>query len=97
MTEQTKKFIEASDIVGMRFECSHEGCGAVLVLPLKPESLMGDVIKSCPSCGREWAVERSTGARGQDSRQLFKTLVEAIKGIRYAPVKFSFSLEISAD
>lgn len=95
MTEQTKRFIAVSDIVGLRFECTHDQCGAVLVLPLKPEALKGDALTKCPSCGQEWAVEHTVGAKGRDSRHLFKTLVETAKGISDAPVKFSFSLEIA--
>jgi hypothetical protein len=96
MTEQTKRFVELSDIAGLRFECSHDSCGAELILPFKLESLRGEVLTKCPSCGREWAVEHKSGAegKGKDSRPNFKNLVETIGAISASPVKFVFSLEL---
>jgi len=94
MTECTKRFIEVADIVGLRFECTHEGCGASLALPLKPEILKEETLIRCPSCGREWAVENKSGSRGFDSRAAFKTLVKALDEVRNAHSNFSFSLEL---
>jgi len=97
MTEQTKRFIAVSDIRALRFRCSHDSCEAELILPFKIESLRGEVLTKCPSCGREWAVEHKSGAegKGKDSRPHFKALVEAMDAISAAPIKFSFSLEIT--
>lgn len=81
--------------MGLRFECAHEQCGATLVLPFNAESLKGDVLTKCPSCGLEWAVEHTSGAKGRDSRQFYKGLVETAKLVANAPVKFYFSLEIA--
>jgi hypothetical protein len=94
MTEQTKRFIAISDIVGLRFECAHEGCGAALILPFKASALKEDTLVSCPGCGREWAVERKSGERGADSRSVFKGLVQAAEAVSGARPRFNFSLEI---
>jgi hypothetical protein len=95
MTEQTKRFIAVSDIVGLRFECAHEGCGATLILPFKAEALKIDTLVSCPGCGREWAVERKTGEKGADSRSTFKGFVQAAEAVSGARPRFHFSLEIT--
>lgn len=95
MTEQTKRFISVGDVVGLRFECVHDGCGAVLVLPVKPEALRGEALSKCPSCGQSWAVESKSGSKGYDLRPLFKTLIETFKSISEKPADFSFSLEIA--
>jgi hypothetical protein len=94
MTEHTKRFIEMVDIVGLRFECAHEGCGASLALPLKPEIIKDETLTKCPSCGREWALENKSGGRGFDSRAVFKSLVKAIDEVHKARSGFSFSLEL---
>jgi hypothetical protein len=95
VTEQTKRFIAVSDIIGLRFECAHEDCGSELILPFKADALRTETLTSCPACGREWAVERKSGEPGADSRSTFKKFVQAAEAVSTARPLFKFSLEIA--
>jgi hypothetical protein len=52
VTSQTKKFIELSDIVALRFSCNH--CGASLSLSLLKD-VREDRLRQCPNCYQPWA------------------------------------------
>jgi len=65
------------------------------VLPFKKDAIKENLLASCPSCEREWAVEHKMGARGEDSREVFAALVKALDAISSVRPKFKFSLEIA--
>jgi len=59
MTAQTKHYIEVSDIIALRCECSDNGCHAVLTLPLTRD--VGKHLLRCPVCNRRWTeLENNT-------------------------------------
>src|SRR5580700_4119964 len=60
MTSQTKKYIEFSDIIGLRLECKKCGCALLLGLEKDPPTVetflsnSNKVLSSCPTCGATW-------------------------------------------
>lgn len=60
MTNQTKNFIELSDLIGIQLECKKETCGVSLlvsgaaILSLSDPNNM--TLAKCPSCGAAWTV-----------------------------------------
>jgi hypothetical protein len=59
MTSQTKKFIDPSDILGLRLQCQHPECQATVLLPLdKPMNTPR--LASCPLCLRSWLTGSSS-------------------------------------
>jgi hypothetical protein len=60
MTTDTKKFIEFSDIVGLRLHCKNDKCGtSLLVNDANIASLAGEhstTLNRCPLCGSGWTV-----------------------------------------
>jgi transcription elongation factor Elf1 len=97
MTKQTKHFIELSDIVALRFDCTH--CGASLSLSLK--SIDARKLRNCPNCNEPWAF-----ADGQFSIE--KKIEELAASLRWMeqfmqggegsriPRKFNVLLETAA-
>jgi len=60
MTIQTKRYIELSDIISIRFTCNH--CAATLSLVASDYKLtqgkdakQNYFLRTCPSCGKYWA------------------------------------------
>jgi hypothetical protein len=60
MTTDTKKFIEFSDIIGLRLHCKNAKCGtSLLVNDSNMESLADQhsmTLARCPLCGTGWTV-----------------------------------------
>jgi hypothetical protein len=60
MTTDTKKFIEFSDIIGLRLHCKNEKCGtSLLINDSNIASLAADhsmTLARCPLCGNGWTV-----------------------------------------
>jgi hypothetical protein len=56
MTTQTKRFIELSDILALRFECKHCGC-ELLISSLHDMSKREEQgkLNDCPVCRKPWA------------------------------------------
>lgn len=57
MTSQTKRYIELSDVLALRFTC--KGCGSALDIPIsKPLNGREDKEKlnTCPVCLQRWAL-----------------------------------------
>jgi hypothetical protein len=92
MTSQTKKFIELSDIVGLRFECKNKECRAILTLPLLDYSNLNHPLQKCPNCGTGWAV---LGTAGFES--YIEKFVESTKRMAEQPFGFSFMLELKEE
>jgi hypothetical protein len=88
MTTQTKKYIELSDIVGLRFACKNEKCGAVLTLPLAENINLTHPLQKCPHCGVGWAVINGSGYEGYVQR-----FIEGIKRMEQ-PFGFALTLEL---
>jgi hypothetical protein len=65
MTSQTKKFIELSDIVGLRVKCRNPKCDTSLIVGdtniLSIADPNKDVLFQCPSCGTGWTVPSVAG------------------------------------
>jgi len=92
MTSQTKKFIEVADIIGLRFECRNEHCGASLTLTMLEAINRNSPLKECPNCGKQWA--RLTDA---DYQPVFQALVDNLRKIAAAPIGCAFALEIKPE
>ena len=60
MTTDTKKFIEFSDIIGLRIHCKNEKCGTSLLINDANMASLADqhntALRECPVCGAGWAV-----------------------------------------
>ena|ERR1700683_4369482 len=89
MVSQTKKFIELSDIIAFRFECS--ACGAYATMPF------GDfrrVPRACVNCGVEWEAPHA-----QYVHETFQRLGEAMRNAQHmaADRKILFTLEIKGE
>jgi hypothetical protein len=54
MTIQAKRFIELSDIIGLRLRCAE--CDAELLLPLAHE-LRVKKLRNCPHCNAGWTTK----------------------------------------
>src|ERR1035438_6338119 len=58
MTVQTKRFIDVTDILAIRFTC--KTCGATMSLPITDSKLTNGapastLLNECPSCHERWA------------------------------------------
>jgi hypothetical protein len=83
MTSQTQKFIEMSDIIGLRFQCTHQDCGAVLLLSMtKPLEVKR--LATCPHCNRPWL--RTNGGTVElllaECMEKLRTLDSELKGYK---------------
>jgi|SRR5271156_3298054 len=95
MTSQTKKFMELSDILSLRFECKH--CGSELLI-----SSLRDIDKKeeqgklndCPVCRREWA--RVNGSSSESVIAKFLTALNKLRSeLDTFPFGFSLTLELT--
>jgi len=103
MTIQTKRYIELSDIISIRFTCNH--CAATLsLLASDPKLTQGKdspqnyFLKTCPSCGKYWADNQ--GANYEVTVREFTTALERLRAVLHNHVVnfrpgFSLTLEIS--
>ena len=92
MTSQTRKFIEIADIVGLRFECKNEQCGASLSLPFHQGINRTDTLERCPHCGKQWGMLTNA-----DYTVNFKRLLDLLRTISDAPIGCRFSFEIKPE
>lgn len=94
MTTQTKKFIEPSDILGLRLECAD--CHATLLLPISNDVKIKQLYV-CPHCQRPWV--RLPGATAEiaiaECMAHIRTLSGMLSGGQYNG--FTLSLEIKQD
>src|SRR5690242_17867559 len=95
MTTYTKRFIELSDVIGMRFKCRH--CGAVMELPVK--QFEDAVLDSCPNCKEDWALIRTKSPGNPinlkaDFIRICNAIMGAEKAAKSEQIGFSFLLEV---
>lgn len=88
MTSQTKKFIETSDLLALRFECK---CSLTVVIPI---SKYKEMPITCPNCGHEFAEHVNTSVQ-----QVFSGLIAALERAQQTAQArgFKFSLEVRDD
>jgi hypothetical protein len=86
MTSQTKRFIETSDILGMRFECS---CGTSVIIPIASYQSMPTVCATCDVQFSDYS-DRSV-------QEAFAGVVSALRRAQNTADrrKFKFALEIT--
>jgi transcription elongation factor Elf1 len=94
MTEETKKFIELSDVLSLRLECRH--CGSGLSISSCRDMMRREEqgkLSNCPVCGREWA---SIG--GSSCEMTIAQFVDCLNKLRGTlksfPAGFLLTLEI---
>ena len=88
MTNQTKQFIELSDILAFRFECP--SCHCSTIIPLKGFNV---VPARCPNgCGREWEQLHTHGIT-----ESFREWIGAMELVRdrTSQLGLLFSIEIT--
>jgi hypothetical protein len=97
MTSQTKKFIELSDISGLRLECKQCGCSLLIEIEREEgtiENLLAknnNVLASCPTCGAEWAeFQRGTVMYDSEIKDFFRQL----RDLRKLTSKFGCALTL---
>ena len=94
MASQDKHYIELGDILSLRCDCTHEQCGASLILPLT-ENLARSLVV-CPKCGQAWAGQQN-GAHGMAINGFARALGD-LKGQAAAPdFHLNLYLEIASD
>lgn len=94
MTSQTKKFLDFSDILSLRFKCNH--CASELLISsfrdLEKREEQGK-LNNCPVCGREWASIGGSSCELTIAR--FLTALNKLRNELSAfPAGFSLMLEI---
>jgi uncharacterized Zn finger protein len=92
MTSQTKKYIELSDIIGLRFECKNAECGASLTLPMLEDINRTHPLQKCPNCGQVWVQFADSTYELE-----FKKLVSTLRIIANAAMGCRFTLEINPE
>lgn len=80
MTVQTKRFIELSDILGLRIECRGCGCSITMLNEadaidtiLRPDS---SVLVSCPSCRKKWTSLEGYNNYDSEMKEFFRRFRE---------------------
>jgi hypothetical protein len=102
MTSQTKKFIELSDIVGLRLECKTCGCALLIEISRTDGTLenllakTNSVLSQCPTCGSQW-TSAPTGLLAFDSE--VKELFRQMRDLKKIEAKFGclLTLEIKGE
>jgi hypothetical protein len=107
MTIQTKRFIDITDILAIRFTCKL--CGAAMSLPVTDSKLMGEqrppstFLNECPSCHERWAYLMSP-AGGKNYAAVVIETTAALNRLRallhgeIAPqLGFTLSMEVVPD
>ncbi len=67
MTSETKRFIELSDIVGLRLLCRSCGCSLLVDIGREDGPLLNlissttSTLMKCPTCGEGWTQLRERG------------------------------------
>jgi hypothetical protein len=105
MTIQTKRFIDLTDILAVRFTCKN--CGATMSLPITDSKLTNGapastLLNECPSCHERWAYLMSP-AGGKNYAAAVIEATAALNRLRnllhgdVAPLGFTLSVEIAPD
>jgi hypothetical protein len=94
MTEETKKFIELSDVLALRLECRH--CGSGLLISSGRDMMKREEqgkLNNCPVCGREWA-----SVSGSSCEMTIAQFVDCLNKLRATlktfPAGFIMTLEV---
>jgi hypothetical protein len=98
MTSETKRFIELSDIVGLRLLC--RSCGCSLLVDIEREdgpvvnliSSTTSTLMKCPTCGEGWTQFRERGGDPWDSE--VKEFLRKMRFLRQIESKFGFALAL---
>lgn len=95
MTTQTQKFIEPSDIIGLRLECAK--CHAILLLPISGE-IEVKRLYVCPNCERPW-IRLPNGSTAEVEIEQCMAHIKTLNGLlsRGQYNGFLLSLEVKAD
>jgi primosomal protein N' len=102
MTIQTKRYIELSDVISIRFTCNH--CSAALSLAASDQKLtqgkdaqQNYFLRTCPSCGKYWAEHE--GVNYEPTVKAFTAAFEQLRKAFYDQHSvrpgFSLALEIT--
>jgi hypothetical protein len=97
MTTKTNRYIEVSDILGLRFECKK--CGTAVSFPV-PNMYDYRRLQSCPNCKEPWT--RSTDGSSIEA-ELTKAIeyLGMLRGLLHPESKFktelSLFLEVPSD
>jgi len=97
MTSQTKKFIEFSDIVAVRFRCKSDDCGAELSLPLQAKFSRDHKADKCPNCGSAWLLVPTNGSSGSSIAPSLERVAQCIHDLSKWPGNFEITLEVKLD
>jgi len=97
MTSQTKKFIELTDMLSLRFECKH--CNSELLISSLRDLELG-TLNNCPVCGRPWA-----SINGSTCEPTIAEFLTALNKLRVTvgrhenvfPAGFNLTIEIKDD
>jgi DNA replicative helicase MCM subunit Mcm2 (Cdc46/Mcm family) len=99
MTTQTKTFIELSDILAVRVQCSK--CQSTVTMPITREMSFAGM-RHCPNCGKPWLVLEMTSKESEiaacaatirATSDLLKTWQETLAATGHSG--FSLTLEIA--
>jgi len=97
MTTQTKKFIELSDILNLRFRC--KACGVELLIPSSRDLSAREEhgkLKDCPVCYQPWATVNQSSCEF-DISGFLKALHKLRGTMESFPAGFTLALEIAAE
>lgn len=90
MTSEVKSYIDLSDILKMRFECTD--CHAGLELDL--EKVKEKSLWKCPNCGFQWTAIPNPGGDFNIHEQAFISLATLIRDIDKSFEKTPFGFRI---
>lgn len=94
MTEETKKFIELSDVLALRLECKY--CGSGLSISSYRDLMKREEqgkLSNCPVCSREWASV--SGSTCEMTIGQFVDCLNKLRGtLKTFPAGFVLTLEI---
>lgn len=97
MTSQTKKFIDLTDFLALRFEC--KSCGSTLVIPstrnLEQREEQGK-LSDCPVCRKPWASVGGSTCEPEIARFL-AALSRLNDLLSRFPAGFTLTLEVKPD
>ncbi len=102
MTSQTKHYIEISDVVAVRGECSR--CGATVSIPITVRPLRLEGLRNCPSCNEPWAQYGTSSIESMIQKfvEQFIELQDTLKRLRDLVIdhqgrSFLLTLEIKGE
>jgi hypothetical protein len=94
MTSETYNFIDLSDLIGMKMECT--ACRSAMIIPF--EEARKEAPQRCPNCGEHWGNGNPSARPTSNFIAMVFQSVAALKRElgSDSPVGFTFSLEVSA-